>query len=200
MNYLVETYPTADLSLIRRKGVYPYDYMDSFNRFEELELSPQTDFFSKLSGDSCTDADYSHAGNVWESFGRETMGDYHDIYLQLDVLLLADFVEKFRRTCINYYGLDPLHYYTTPGLAWDAALRMSKVDLNLIVDADIYNIVDVGIRGGVSMISTRHAKANHPALPSYNPELPRQDLIYLEANNLYGSAMSQYLPTGGFKI
>ena len=85
-------------------------------------------------------------------------------------------------------------------MAWGAALRMSNVDLNLIVDTDIYNIVDMGIRGGVSMISTRYAKANNPALPSCNPELPRQDFIYWDANNLYGHAMSQYLPTSGFKI
>ena len=77
---------------------------------------------------------------------------------------------------------------------------MSKVNLELITDKDIYNIIDTSIRGGVSMISTRHAKANNPSLPSYDPELSRRDLIYLDANNLYGHAMSQYLPTGGFRI
>ena len=92
------------------------------------------------------------------------MGDYHDVYLQLDVLLLADFFEKFRRTCLDYCKLDPLHYYTTPGLAWDAALRMSRVDLELITDENIYNMIEKCIRGGISIISTRHAKANSPTL------------------------------------
>ena len=119
----------------------------------------------------------------------------------MDVLLLADFFERFRRTCLDYYKLDPLHYYTTPGLAWDAALRMSRVDLELITDENIYNMVENSIRGGISMISTRNATANNPTLPkTYNSKLPRQDLIYLDANNLYGHAMSQYLPTGDFRI
>ena len=129
------------------------------------------------------------------------MGEYHDVYLQLEVVLLADFFEKFRRTCLDYYKLDPLHYYTTPGLAWDAALGMSRVDLELITDENIYNMVENSIRGGISMISTRHATASNPTLPkTYNSKLPRQDLIYSDANNLYGHAMSQYLPTGDFRI
>ena len=137
---------------------------------------------------------------MWDAFGCESMGDYHDVYLQLDVLLLADFFEKFRRTCLEFYKLDPLHYFTTPGLAWDTSLRMSRVDLELITDENIYNMVENSIRGGISMISTRHAKANIPRLPSYDPELPRQDLIYPDANNLYGHVMSQYVPTGVFRV
>ena len=128
------------------------------------------------------------------------MGDYHNVYLQLDVLLLTDFFEKFRKRCLSYYTLDPADYYTTPGLAWDAALRMSKIILELITDVGIYNMIDMSIRGGVPMISTRHAKANNPSLPSYDQELPRRDLIYLDANNLYGHAMSQYLPTEVFCV
>ena len=119
------------------------------------------------------------------------------MYLQLEVLLLADFSQKFQRTCLDFYKLDPLHYYTTPGLAWDAALCMSRVDLKLITDENIYNMVENSIRGGISMISTRHGKSNNPRLSSYDPELPHQDLVYLDANNLYGFAMSQYLQTGG---
>ena len=89
--------------------------MDSFKRFKETELPSQDAFFNKLSGDSCSDSDYAHATRVWDAFGCETMGDYHDVYLQLDVLLLADFFEKFRCTCLNCYSLDSLHYYNTPG-------------------------------------------------------------------------------------
>ena len=85
----------------------------------------------------CSDSEYAHATRVWDAFGCETIADYHDIYLQLGVLLLTDFFEKFRKTCLDFYKHDPLHYYTTPGLAWDAALRMSCFDLHLIADKDM---------------------------------------------------------------
>ena len=88
--------------------------MDSTDRFDEEKLPPKGAFYNKLSGNPCSDIDYAHATRVLETSGCETMGDYHDAYLQLDVLLLADFFEKFRRTCIDFYKLDPLHYYTTP--------------------------------------------------------------------------------------
>ena len=120
----------------------------------------------------------THATRVWDAFRCKTMADYHDIYLQLDVLLLADFFEKFRKTCLEFYSLDPLHYYTTPGLAWDAALRMSRVDLQPITDNDMCNFVENSIR--------------NPSFPdTYDANLPNQNLIYLDANNLYGWAMSQ---------
>ena len=107
----------SHFGLVRRKGVYPYDFMDSIERLYEGDLPTQTDFYNKLNGTSCSDAEYAHAVIVWRAFGCETIVDYHDVYLQLDVLLLADFFEKFRRTCLVNYKLNPLHYYTTPGLA-----------------------------------------------------------------------------------
>ena len=155
---------------------------------------------NKLSGSSFSDIDYAHASPVCD-VGCETIADYHDVYLQLDVLLLVDFFEKFRRTCLDFYSLDPQHYCTTPGLAWDAALRMSRVELELITDESIYNLIENSIRGPISMISTRYARANNPSFPfTYNDKLPRQDLIYLDANNLYGCAMSQFLSTHGFRL
>ena len=120
------------------------------------------------------------------------MADYHDIYLQFDVLLLADIFEKFRTTCIEYYSLDPMHYYTTPGLARDAALRMSHVDLQLITDDDMYHFVENSFRG---------AEANSPSFPStYDSSFPNQNHNYLDANNLYGWAKSQSLPTHGIRF
>ena len=116
--------------------------------------------------------------------------DYHDVYLTNDVLLLADFFERFRCACLSDYVLDPLHYCTTSGLAWDAALKMSRVKLELITDINMYTFIEQSIRGGISMISSRYA-AN---LPDIVKEL-RTHLIYLDANNLYGWAMCQYLPT-----
>ena len=138
---------------------------------------------------------------MWDAFGCETIADYHDVYLQLDVLLLTDFFERFRKTCLEFYSPDPLHYYTTPGLAWDAVLRMSNVDLQLITDENMYNFFENSIRGGISMISTRHVRANNPSFPdTYDSSPPNQNLIYLDTNNWYGWAMSQFLPTHGFRF
>ena len=107
--------------------------------------------------------------------------------------------EKFRTTCLEYYSLDPVHYYTTPGFAWDAALRMPHVNLQLITDVDMYHFVENSIRGGIPMISTRHAQVNRPSFPdTYDSSLSNQNLNYLDGNNLYGWAMSQSLPTHGF--
>ena len=120
---------------------------------------------------------------------HRTMADYHDIYLQLEVLLLADVFEKFCTTCLEYYSFNPVHYYTTSGLAWDAVLRMSRVDLQLITDVDMYHFVENSIQGGISMTSTCHAQANSPSFPdTYDSSLPNQNHIYLDANNLYSWA------------
>ena len=137
--------------------------MDSFDRFEETELPSQDAFFRKLSGSPCSDSEYTHATRVRDAFRCKTMADYHDIYLKLVVLLLADIFEKFRKTCLEFYSLGPIHYYTTPGLALDAALRMSRVDLQLITDSDMYNFIENSICGGISMIPTRYAQADNPS-------------------------------------
>ena len=107
-----------------------------------------------------SEEDYAHAENVWRSFGCTTMRDYHDLYLRTVVLLLADVFEKFRTMSLQSYGLDPVHYYSLPGLSWDAALKISKVKLELIVDIDMYQMVERGMRGGVLMISHRYAEAS----------------------------------------
>ena len=118
------------------------------------------------------------------------MADYHDIYLQLDVLLLADFFEKFRATCLEYYSLDPVHYYTIPGFAWDAALRMSRVDLQLTTEVDRYHFVENRIRGGVSMISTRHAQADSPSFPDMIPAFATRRNQFVRVGNVPISAHS----------
>ena len=180
----------------KRKRVYPYDYTDSFARFDESRLPSQDSFFNKLSDIPCSDTEYAHATRVWAAFECESIVEYHDIYLKCDVLLLADFFEKFRATCLAYYSLDDVHYYTAPTLAWDVALRMSRVDLELITDVFMYHFIGNSIRGGISMIATRYARTNVPTLP----DLPNQYFIFLDANNLYGRAMSQLLPTHGFRF
>ena len=195
--YVRQSFPAHQFDLIKRKGVHPYDYLDSFARLDESRLPSQDAFCNKLSDSSCSDGEYAHATRVWTVFGCESMADYHDIYLKCDVLLLADFFEKFRATCLEHYGLDAVHYYTTPGLACDAALRVPCVSLELNTDVDMYHFVDNSIRGG---ITTCYARVNVPTLPAYDATLPNLNLIYLDANNLYGWAMSQPLATHGFRF
>ena len=198
------------LELVKRKGVYPYDYMSSFGRLGETCLPPIECWYSKLNDEGISTEDYAHAQLVWDIFEMKTMRDYHDLYLKTDVFLLADVFEEFRDVCLKHYELDPAWYYTSPGLAWDACLKMRKVELELLHDQDILLMVEEGIRGGVSMISTRYSKANNkymkeakdpkdPKEGEYDPNLPSKYITYLDANNLYGWAMSKKLPTNGFK-
>jgi hypothetical protein len=126
------------------------------------------------------------------------MGDYHDLYVKSDVLLLANVFENFRNVCLKAYNLDPCHFYTSPGLAWQACLKMTEVELQLLTDPDMYLFIEEGLRGGISMISNRFSKANNPYVPDYDPDQDSSYLMYLDANNLYGWAMSQPLPTGEF--
>jgi hypothetical protein len=194
-----QSHTDTELVLLRRKGVYPYEYVDSFERFDEARLPPKEAFYSQLSREHITDADYQHAQRVWEAFGCKTFGDYHDIYLRTDVLLLADVFETFRNTSMKHYGLDPAHYYTAPGMSWDALLKKIKVNLELLTDIDTHLFFEKGLRGGFSMVSHRHAKANNPQVEGHDPEKPTSWIKYDDANNFYGWAMNQMLPVGGFK-
>lgn len=191
--------PSKKNSLLLRKGIYPYEYIDSFERFEETELPPKEAFYSSLTREEISDDDYKHAQRVWDKFKCKTLGDYHDIYLRTDVLLLADVFETFRDTSMNYYKLDPVHYITAPGMAWDALLKKTKVQLELLTDIDMHLFVEKGLRGGISMVSKRLATSNNPLCPGYNSEQVRKWIGYLDANNLYGWAMNEPLPTGGHR-
>ena len=173
--------------------------MDSFEKFKQTELPTKEQFYSTLNNECITDKDYQHAQNVWNTFKLQSMGEYHDLYLKSDVLLLADVFENFRKTCIQYYKLDPCHYFTSPGLSWDAMLKMTNIKLELITDIDMYQFIEKGMRGGISYIANRYGKANNKYMKTYDEKAPSKYIMYLDANNLYGWAMSQYLPTGGFK-
>ena len=103
--------------LLLRKGVSPYKYMDSWERFNETSLPPKKSFYSELNLKDITDKDYVHAQKVWDVFEIRNLGDYHDLYVQTDTSLLADVFEKFRDTCIEIYRLDPSHFLSALGLA-----------------------------------------------------------------------------------
>ena len=127
------------------------------------------------------------------------MKDYHDLYLETDVLLLADIFESFRKTCLGNYGLDPAHYLSAPGLSWDAFLKRSGSEIELVSDMDMFQFFEKGVRGGTSYIAHRYSKANNKYMSTYDEEEDNSYLMYLDANNLYGWAMSQPLPNGEFK-
>ena len=193
-------YSGKQLVLLLKKGVYPYDWVDSIDKFSETQLPPQESFYSKLCDEGISDEDYLHAQEVWKVFNCQTFRDYHNIYNVSDVLILADVFENFRNVCNENYALDPAHYYTAPGSAWDAALKMTKIILELISDYDMLLMIKKGIREGISMISNRYGTANNKYMgDSYDPSKESKYTQYFDANNLYGWAMSKPLPTHGFE-
>ena len=188
----------VDLDLLKRKGVYPYSWVDGAARFAETALPGREAFHNDLDDDECDPKDYEHAQRVWEAARCQTFGDYHNLYLELDVALLADIFETFRTACMEADGLDPAHYYTLPGFSWASLLRYTGVKLELLTDVDMYIACEEGLRGGVCAVSKRHAKANNPRVAGYDSSKPKTWLRYDDANNLYGWAMSQCLPVRGF--
>ena len=127
--------------------------MDSFKKFSEDKLPNRCKFFASLKGKCISEKDYLKANNNWNVFKTNTMGDYQDLYLKTDVSLLADVFEKFINTCLDYYGLDPYHYFRSPGLSWDAMLKMIEIELDLISDIDMHLFIEKGMRGGTSYIA-----------------------------------------------
>lgn len=135
---------TEKFDLICRKGVYPYDYMDSANKLNELNLPSKEAFYNQLNDHKITDEEYNHARRVWEVFDIKNMLEYTNLYLKTDILLLADIFENFRESSVNLYGLDPARYYTTPGLSWDAMLKSTRVRLEVLTDIDMLLFVESG--------------------------------------------------------
>jgi hypothetical protein len=190
----------ANIDLLLRKGVYPYDYMDGEAKLQETKLPDREAFFSRLRQEECSTENYAHAQQVWHDFGCSTIREYHDLYLKCDVLQLADVFEAFRSMSMREYGLDPAHYVSAPHLSWDAMLRTTRCKLDLLSDDAMFTMIQQNLRGGVAMISKRHGKANNKYMKEhYDPTKPSKYLMYVDANNLYGWSMSQPLPTGDFE-
>ena len=143
--------------------------------------------------------DYLTCENSWDKFDTKNMSDYHNHYLKGDVLLLSDVFEKFIDTCLKFYWLDLCHYLSSPGLSWNAMLKMTRVTLEKISDVDKYLFIEKGLRGGISYIAKRYAKVNNKYINGYNPKKPWKFITYLDMNNLYGWGLNEYLPYGGFK-
>ena len=195
-----EDYSELQYDLLTRKGVYLYEYVNSWDQFNETQLPPINAFYSNLNMSSTSKEDYQHAQRVWKEFGIRDLGDYHDLYLRTDVVLLANVFEAFRDTCLRHYKLDPAHFYTSPGLAWHPCLKHTEIRLELLTNPDMLLMFERGIRGGITQVVRKYALANNGYMADrFDPESESSHLQYLDANNLYGWAMSQSLPTGGFE-
>ena len=208
--YLTEEFGSKNLELLKQKGAYPYEYVDSFKRFSEEELRDKKCSYSSvkdgIAGDNgekldghISDEDYLMCNQIWNEFNMKNMGDYRDHYLKKDVLLLVDVFENFIDTCLKLYKLDPCHYFSSPGLSWDAMLKMTGVKLEKILDIDMYLFIEKRLRAGISYIAKRYSEANNKYVKNYDPTKLSGFIEYLDKNNLYGWAMSGYLPYGGFK-
>ena len=196
---LDKCYTPKQAELLKQKGFFPYEYMDTIEKFKNTKPPPQKAFYSKLSGKGINNNNYNHVLNVWKTFKMKTFKDYLKLYNDSDVLLLADVFENFRDLCLKIYGLDPVYYYTAPGLAWDACLKMTNINLELLSNVDMLLMVEKGIRGGISIISNRYGKANNKYMKDFNKKELSKYLMYVNANNLYGCAMSEKLPIHSFK-
>lgn len=186
------------IQMLERKGVFPYDYVDSWSKLDETTLPPKSAFFSKLTESEISDDDYEFATNVYNKFEISTLGEYSDLYLKTDVLLLADVFENFRETCLRIYELDPAHYFTAPGLSFDAMLKYTKVEIEILTDIDMLLFIERGVRGGISQCSKRYVKSNNKYVPDFDPSQKSTYLMYLDCNNLYGYSMMQHLPISDF--
>ena len=190
----------APLSLCKSKGIFPYEWFNSLARLTETQLPPREAFYDRLNIRECSPADYEAAQEAWRIFNCQTFDDYLLAYLKLDVHQLADVFEAFRALAIREDGLDPSHYYTLPGLTLDSAFKMTRARIDLVQEQEQYEFIEKGIRGGCTFVNKHYLRVNAPEIdPSrYNPNLPRHEMLYIDANNLYGHALSAKLPYKDF--
>ena len=157
--------------LLLRKGVYPYEDMDNWEKFDETTLPPKEAFYSNLNLEDISDEDYAHAQKVWDVFEINNLGEYHDLYVQSDTLLLADVFENFRNMCLEIYELDPVYFVSAPGLAWQACLKKTGVKLELLTNHDMLLMVENGTRDGIYQATHRYAKANNKYMKNYDKNI-----------------------------
>ncbi|XP_054714665.1 uncharacterized protein LOC129224262 [Uloborus diversus] len=186
--------------LLKRKGVFPYSYFSNPEILKKPGLPPKHEFFNKLTNKPIADEDYEFALLVFRTFNCKFFSDYLKLYQELDVLLLAECVSFFRRKCFLCYGLDIFHFISLADFTWNAGLKFTKAELELFADVNMYIWIENSIRGGICFLGKRYACANNRYIPeTYNKNEKESYILALDANNLYGHSMSQYLPIGAFK-
>ena len=197
-NDIIKTEKCLDLRT--EKGVYPYDYMNAFDKFNDEQLPSKEQFYSRLTEEGITNDDYTKAKQIWKHFDIKNMGEYHDLYLKTDVLLLTDVFENFRDMCLSYYGLDPVYYYTLPNFAFDAMLKLTGIEIDLVYNQEMYEMIEAGLRGGMTQTTCKKVEANNKYMGSdYDKNKASSYINYLDANNLYGLSMIQKLPYRSLK-
>ncbi|XP_053210240.1 uncharacterized protein LOC128394030 [Panonychus citri] len=199
-SFLLQVFKDEDINFVSAKASLPYDYLDSFDRFNEIELPPYECFYNKLKRENIEKNVYQNMVNLWNHFHVKNMGEFQDIYQKIDVILLAAVFENFRSISIEQFKLDPPHFYSAPGLSWAAALKSTKVKIDLLTDIDMIMLFERGIRGGISSASKRYEKANIPDTSDFISNEKPKFITYLDVNNLYGYALQQALPMSDFKF
>ncbi|XP_015795454.1 uncharacterized protein LOC107371803 [Tetranychus urticae] len=195
--FLRQEWPGHDLTDLMGKASIPYEYLSSLDKFEDQALPPMSAFYSSLNDTNISQEMYDRLKRIWRQFNCRNLGQLIDIYLRLDVLMLAAVFENFRKTSIDDFGIDPPHYMTCPGLSYAAALKMTKISIELFLELDMLLFIEGDIRGGFTTVAKRHAIANNP---STNYDGGQQTwLMYFDVNNLYGNAMMDMLPIGQYK-
>ena len=189
-------FPGISDAVIRRKGVFPYSYFNSPSRLEESCLPPIAAFRNDLSGAECSPEDYAHARRAWTELGCRTLRQYLVAYLHLDIYLLTDVFEAFRKLTMTEDGLDPVHFVSLPGLSYVACFKRSGETIDLLQDIDMVRHFERGIRGGLTFVNRHHVQARIPELG--NNQGGNEWLAYIDQNNLYGSALCRPLPHSEF--
>lgn len=186
-------------ALIKDKLYFPYDFVTDLNKLSTVGIPAIEECKNVLTGRDASPAEHQHARSVYGAFGCQNLGDYLWLYLKVDVCGLADVFEAFRRNMHREYHLDPVHFVSAASMSWQAMLRFTGIDLPQLTDQDMYLFFERGIRGGMSAITTRHAKAADGLFDCGQPSTNKRHLLYLDCNGLYGHAMAQPLPIGGFQ-
>ena len=184
---------------MKRKGVFPYNYLTNVKVLQEKMLPPKEMFYNDLTSKHITQEEYEFVGKVWKIFECKCIKHYLEIYLLTDCLLLCDVFENFRKNCLQQYNIDPCYYYSSPHFTLDAFLHFSKITLDLLSDINKYLFIINGIRGGLSMVSKWHSVANNKYLENYDQKKKSVFILDLDANNLYGRAMQDCMPYKNFK-
>ena len=190
---VTDVYPEADVELLERKGVFYYDFLDSFTRLDEPAFPPRGAFDNKLGGVDCSQADYAHAQHVWDTFHCQSLKEYMALYLLRDICLLSDVFQAFRNNSMDEYQLDPAYIVSAPQLAWNALLKHIDRQIPLVTDPDMYRMIQPNIRGGICHASVLYACANKMMGSLYGPRQPTPYIMEVDANNLYNWAVNIYV-------